>query len=734
MGKTPEDLEKSRKKREFVIQQFGEVPTSVWPVDYSWGKSTLEFDERKQQKVAEEKHLKKMKYNLKTFETQDGKTVQFNEIQDAFSMSSQNVRGKGAGLSTFPPDLCRKIVIFYSEEGETILDPCAGHASRLETVYKLNRNYIGYDVCHEFCLFNERVKAKLLENQLFPSKYTITLHEQSSEKMVEESNSVALVMTSPPYWCHLPGTEIITKNGMVLIENLKKSDYVYTHKTRYKPVLGVSSRFVKEPIVLINTWGNQNQIKLTKNHKLYVVKKKLCPYFIKHKQNCKPECAYLRCGTNIKHKCIEAYKQYSPVWIKARKLEKGDFLIYPINKIVNDIKTIKISNYVTNLKVIKNQVILNNNQYGNSSMSNIIPINDDFIRLCGYYLAEGSCGDESCITFSFHKKEINFINDVKKLFKNLWNIKGKVYIQGNAAHLKFYKTPLCSLFKILFGEYSYELHIPEFLMLLPEKKQMLLVETYYYGDGCKVRKSGYDFTSTSGILIEQIKQILLRNNIIAGTFKTDKSKDRMFIGRQLIKKRHIVYGLSFTAMTELEKFKLFIQYKRLRKKANKIQIGKPYAFIFKDHLYLPIRKISTKQYSGKVYNCEVADDNSFMLSNCASHNCIEYYDDNPAQLGYHHTYEEFLAGITRVLSECYRVLKPDKFCVFNVNDFRKEGKYYMYHAHIARIMEKVGFKLHDIIIIPWQSCIGACFADQIWSRKVTAKKHEYLIVGKKLAT
>jgi len=198
MGKTQEDLENSRKKREFVIEQFGEVPTSIWPVDYSWGKSTLELDERKQQKIAEEKH-KKMKYNLQTFETQNGEVVEFNQIQDAFSMSSQNVRGKGAGLSTFPPDLCRKITVFYSNEGDTILDPCCGHASRLETVHKLNRHYIGYDVCHAFCVFNEKVKEKLLSDQLFPSQYTITLREQSSEKMVEKDASIDLVFTSPPY-------------------------------------------------------------------------------------------------------------------------------------------------------------------------------------------------------------------------------------------------------------------------------------------------------------------------------------------------------------------------------------------------------------------------------------------------------------------------------------------------------------------------------------------------------
>lgn len=731
MAKTSEDLEKGRIGKAHVLSQFGSVPTSVWEIDYSWGKSTLELDNRKQTEVAEKKHHK-MKYNLKTFETLAGEKKEVNQILDAFDMSSLNVRGKGSGVSTFPPDLCRKITNFYSEEGETVLDCCAGHASRLETVHKLNRHYIGYEICKEYMKFNRRVVDKLTTNQLFPSKYSVTLREQSSEKMEELNNSIDLIFTSPPYWCFHPKTEVITNRGLLPIKDLKEGDLVYTHKARYNPIIGVSSRKIKGSIFQINTWGNQLPIKLTKNHKLYAVKKTNCPYFLKTVQACKPECAYLRCGDNIKHKCKKAFKKYSPGWIKAAKLIKGDFLIYPIDKRIKNIKSIKISDYVPNLKIKKNRIILNNNQYGNSSMLNIIPINDAFIRLCGYYLAEGHCGDNCEITFTFNKKELPFINEVRHTFKHLWNVKCKTYTYDNVIHLKFYKTPICSLFKNIFGKISHELHIPEFLMLLPYKKQMLLVETFFYGDGCKVHNSGYNFCSTSGILIEQIKQILLRNNIVPCISKIERTNDTRFLGRQLITMRHNVYHLSLTAKTELAKFKSFIDHKRLRRKDKKAQIGSPYGFILKDNLYLPIRKIITIPYNGKVYNCEVKQDSSFTLSNCSSHNCIEYYDNDPRQIGYNKTYEEFLAGLKRILAECYRVLKPGKICAFNVNDFRKDGKFYMFHADTARLMQEVGFKLHDIIIIVWGNCMGSAFANQVWERKVSAKRHEYLVIGKKV--
>jgi len=314
MGKNIEDLEKSRKIRKNALDKFGEVPTSIWRPNYSIGKTIIEFDERKQQYKAEEKH-KNMEYGDKLSLTEKKKQPTKHEFVKIFGMSSQNVRGKSAGLSTFPPDLAKRIVEFYSSKYETILDPCAGHNSRMQVTFQLDRNYIGYDICHEFMDFNRRVKKIILgeaeQTLLFDSKVKIILREQSSEKLVEQNNTIDMIYTSPPYWD------------------------------------------------------------------------------------------------------------------------------------------------------------------------------------------------------------------------------------------------------------------------------------------------------------------------------------------------------------------------------------------------------------------------------------IEYYDDSPKQLGYKKTYSEFLGALKQVIFECYRVLKPQKFCIFNINDFRKNNLYYMYHSDVANIMKDVGFKLWDIIIIEWQSSIGACFASQVVERKITAKKHEYLVVGKK---
>lgn len=189
MAKTVEDLEKSRRIREEVIKKYGEVPKSVWEPDYAWGKQVIELDSRKQQAVALKKH-EKMDYDRR--------------LTKAFSMSSQNVRGKQSGLSTFPPDLARRIVEYYSKKGDTVLDPCCGHNSRMQVTYELERNYIGYDVCKEFMDFNRRVAKEIQgdgeQSLMFTPTTTITLREQSSEKMVELDETIDMIYTSPPYW------------------------------------------------------------------------------------------------------------------------------------------------------------------------------------------------------------------------------------------------------------------------------------------------------------------------------------------------------------------------------------------------------------------------------------------------------------------------------------------------------------------------------------------------------
>lgn len=111
---------------------------------------------------------------------------------------------------------------------------------------------------------------------------------------------------------------------------------------------------------------------------------------------------------------------------------------------------------------------------------------------------------------------------------------------------------------------------------------------------------------------------------------------------------------------------------------------------------------------------------------------IEIYDDNPEQLGINKTYEEFLVGMKDVAKELLRVFKPEGYCVININDFRKGGKFYAYHADVIRIYEEAGWKLYDLWILDEiVSGLVKIFACGFNSKKMAPKIHEYALVFRK---
>lgn len=110
---------------------------------------------------------------------------------------------------------------------------------------------------------------------------------------------------------------------------------------------------------------------------------------------------------------------------------------------------------------------------------------------------------------------------------------------------------------------------------------------------------------------------------------------------------------------------------------------------------------------------------------------LEYYGDEPQQLGKCKTYDQFIDSLEMIIGRCFSNLKNGGFCCWSINDFRKGGILYAYHSDIITLYKKVGFKLHDIIIVDLGYPIGAAFATQLEEQKRTAKRHEYVIVGKK---
>ena len=75
------------------------------------------------------------------------------------------------------------------------------------------------------------------------------------------------------------------------------------------------------------------------------------------------------------------------------------------------------------------------------------------------------------------------------------------------------------------------------------------------------------------------------------------------------------------------------------------------------------------------------------------------YGDDPRDLGNIDDYETFLGELVGILSACARPLKPKKYMVVIVSDFRNKSKFIMFHADLARDLDKHGLELRGITVL-----------------------------------
>lgn len=106
---------------------------------------------------------------------------------------------------------------------------------------------------------------------------------------------------------------------------------------------------------------------------------------------------------------------------------------------------------------------------------------------------------------------------------------------------------------------------------------------------------------------------------------------------------------------------------------------------------------------------------------------LEWYGDEEEQLG-NLSYDDFMKDITDIYKQCFRILKPGKFCIINVNDFRKGGEYYSYHVDTVNALKSAGFKQFDMVIMRYKNAMRKCFPNQILEEKLMPKIFEYLII------
>ena len=299
-------------------------------------------------------------------------------------------------------------------------------------------------------------------------------------------------------------------------------------------------------------------------------------------------------------------KKFDAIWTRADQIKTKDYVVYPIQKEQIDREYVEVD-----YKLKKKDTV-------SKPLPTKIPLNENVLRLMGYYIAEGYVHHRE-IHFTFNSKEIEFLDDVENIMFQTFGLNGTKNTKRNATTITFCSTPLGRLFLDWFGHKSYNKKIPHFAMLLPVQKQKNLIKGMWRGDGwINTQQSRGNFRTTSKTLSEQLKTLLLRQEVIP-IISVGKKKG---IHRESYSIQ-IVNDRDFAILCKILDEKI----------ESKNHVGKPpSSIITPDYVLIPIKKIERFDYDGLVYNLEVEDVNSYVSENAILHNCGDFGIVNAIQM------------------------------------------------------------------------------------------------------
>jgi NifU-like protein involved in Fe-S cluster formation/bacterioferritin-associated ferredoxin len=293
-------------------------------------------------------------------------------------------------------------------------------------------------------------------------------------------------------------------------------------------------------------------------------------------------------------------------WTHAGDLRKGDVVLYPIPKIIRNIKSIVLPRFP------KKQF---------DFRSNLLPsrllITEEVLELFGYFVAEGHTKkDGSEVGFTFGDTEMKYVQRVQELLKKYFKVSAsfRVRPQNGRIDVTAYNVHLAHLFQLWFGEAAVKKHIPEFVLMLPPRIQAGFIRGVWRGDGhfsAKRYQPRAGFVTVSQELLHQMRWLLLRQNIIPSLY-AEKAKRIRGVSHQASHRIHIGDMNSLEHLAVILK----IPFQRDSKKRHAEEVWSD-----EDFVYLPVRSVERVSFHGRLHNFEVAKSHTYATDAFLVHNC-----------------------------------------------------------------------------------------------------------------
>ena len=275
------------------------------------------------------------------------------------------------------------------------------------------------------------------------------------------------------------------------------------------------------------------------------------------------------------------------------------------------------------LSQLDDDVIICPTHYKSKGIPRFININEDFAKLAGFWVAEGSCSQRNGLRFAIGNYNKAYITEFQTAIKNVFGLEPKMTpFSRNCAELKLVNRVVSLAWKCLFGFYEYSSEtkkIPDIIFNLNHQKQLEFLRGYLLGDGT-ICKNGISFTTTSEDLANQLMYLLLSFGVISGVnVKKPIVDTKKPIAKDDIISKNTAYIVSITARDDLIKLKRIWESHRnfdyLNAKINSKfpSINKRYEKVSDDLVALEVKNIKEVISSnGDVYDFSVDEDENFI--------------------------------------------------------------------------------------------------------------------------
>lgn len=431
------------------------------------------------------------------------------------------------------------------------------------------------------------------------------------------------------YGCFVPGTSVMVEGGGVkAIEKISVGENVISHTGKVRPVIDTFEYDYKGPIYKINVVGDNRTIKCTPNHEFLVVKTKKCWYKNREHVVCKPSCGRNR----LDYPCTEKlYEDYEPEWVMAKNIKRGDLVLQSRCKEDRSCpEVLDLAEFYPEGEWDDKYIWTRKQNYSNK-VHRFIPINKDFVRLAGYYVAEGGVDKyNKRLDFSFHLDEKKYQTEVTSLIETIFGKKSFFHtppheqkINKKRSRSYIYSAVLRSLFKNLFGAHGSEnKHLPKWWLYLSDNLLKEFLTTAVFGDGCTTVSRRVEYATVSPNLFSQIRTIFTKLGYIT-TVQKNKPYGKNW------KEGYKIY-ISGTQVRRLQEELpdldiIFGEIKNGSKGVVKDSNIQRMAYADDDYIYRQVKNIDTELYDGKVYDLHVDKDTSYQVYDIIAHNSPPSY-------------------------------------------------------------------------------------------------------------